>query len=157
MLRLPRACSKLRRRLPACPARLLFKRPRWQGDGEYSAWNEWTFILFALYLTTVPSRKTREPLAIKSVETYIALLKGHLSVEYEFELMHRTPRLRRLLARLREADPRSAVVVLHATHAASEKAPRGATGAAVHGSLGDTQTDIVLSTAASLALVPLAM
>jgi len=92
-----------------CPARLLFKRPRWHGDSEHSAWNEWTFILFAVYLTTVPSRKTKEPLAVKSVETYIALLKGHLGVEYEFDLMHRTPRLQRLLARLRENDPRGAV------------------------------------------------
>lgn len=53
--------------------------------------------------------KTRAPLSVRSVETYVQLLKGHFSTEYEFELMHRAPRLRRILAALKEADPRSTI------------------------------------------------
>lgn len=89
----------------ACPHRELFKTPRSLGDRQASAWNEWTFVLFATYLSTTPSLKTKRPVSVNTIETYISLLKGYLSHSYAFELMERAPRLKRYLATLKEADP----------------------------------------------------
>lgn len=89
----------------ACPHRDLFKAPKVLGDQQASAWNEWTFILFATYLNTTPSLKTKQPVSVKTIETYISLLKGYLSHSYAFELMERAPRLKRYLLSLKEADP----------------------------------------------------
>ena len=89
----------------ACPQRELFKSPRILGDPLVSAWNEWTFILFATYLSSTQSSKTKKPLATKTIETYISLLKGYLGYSYAFDLMERAPRLKRYLAALKNNDP----------------------------------------------------
>lgn len=89
----------------SCPQRQLFKEPRWRGDHETSAWNEWTLVLFAVFMATKPSERTGEKLKVKTVESYIALLKGHLNFKYEFELVDRSPRLKGLLKDLRSEEP----------------------------------------------------
>lgn len=81
----------------ACPARELVKEPRWLGDRAASSWNEWTLILFAMYLATTPSKRTGRPVSAKTVETYISLVKGFLSFNFDFDLVNRIPRLKRLL------------------------------------------------------------
>lgn len=99
------AIKALARFSGACPQRVLFKAPRALGDQRSSAWNEWTFVLFATYLSTTPSLKTKKPVSVKTIETYISLLKGYLGHSYAFELMERAPRLKRYLAALKETDP----------------------------------------------------
>lgn len=89
----------------ACPERVLFKRARFTGDCEHSAWNEWTFVLMAAYLQSMPSVKTKKPVAAWSISSYISLLKGYLSVRYDFELPERSPRLARLLKAFANDDP----------------------------------------------------
>lgn len=88
----------------ACPQRELFKQPRVLGDAQTSAWNEWTFILFATFLTSTRSAKTKRPLAVKTIETYISLLKGYFGYSYAFELIHRAPRLKRYISALKGVD-----------------------------------------------------
>lgn len=88
----------------ACPQRELFKSPRVLGDSLVSAWNEWTLILFATYLSSTPSAKTKKPLSTKSIESYISLLKGYFSYSYAFDLVERAPRLKRYLSALRDND-----------------------------------------------------
>lgn len=88
-----------------CQERELFKTPRWRGDHESSAWNEWTLILFAIYMTKSPSARTGAKLRGNTVESYIALLKGHLNFTYEFELMDRSPRLKGLLKDIKAGEP----------------------------------------------------
>ena len=92
-----------------CPERTLFRRPRALGDMEASAWNEWTLILFAVYLRTRISDTTGRPVAVRTVSTYVSLAKGHFSFNYEFELTERTPRLKRLLTSMEDEDPMSGV------------------------------------------------
>ena len=41
-----------------CPERVLFKSPASTSKEEAAAWNEWTFILFAMYMEATPSGKT---------------------------------------------------------------------------------------------------
>lgn len=89
----------------ACPERTLFRTRTREHDPAISAWNEWTFVLFAMYMAETPSSKTKALVATKTVESYISLLKGFLSFSYDFELVDRSPRLRRLLQDMREADP----------------------------------------------------
>lgn len=42
---------------------------------------------------------------VVSVETYFSLLKGYLSFSYDFDLVDRAPRLKRLLAEMKRKDP----------------------------------------------------
>lgn len=89
----------------ACPERTLFTTPARDRDPAIAAWNEWTFILFAQYMATVPSKKTGALVCPKTVESYVSLLKGYLSYSYDFEILERSPRLKRLLDSMRECDP----------------------------------------------------
>lgn len=90
----------------ACPERVLSKSARYTGDGEHAAWNEWTFVLMAVYLHSTPSRQTGKPVAPRSISSYISLLKGYLSVSYyDFELPERSARLARLLNSFASEDP----------------------------------------------------
>lgn len=77
-----------------CPKRVLFKSPESVSKGEAAAWNEWTLILFAVYVDTKPSARTRRPVKARTVETYISLLKGYLSFSYDFDILDRAPTLR---------------------------------------------------------------
>lgn len=88
-----------------CPERVLFKSPEGSSRSEASAWNEWTFILFAMYLSSLPSPKTGRPVQARTVESYISLLKGYLSFQYDFDVVDRAPRLRRLITEMRNQDP----------------------------------------------------
>lgn len=89
----------------ACPERLLFKESRWKGETAAAAWNEWSFILFAEYLSVQPSAKTKQPISVKSIETYISLLKGFFKHTYDFEIPEGSPRLSRLVKMMREEQP----------------------------------------------------
>ena len=89
----------------ACPERVLFKSARYAGDREHAAWNEWTFVLMAAYLRASPSGQIGRPIAPRSIASYVSLLKGYLSVSYDFELPDRSPRLTRLLKSLASEDP----------------------------------------------------
>lgn len=103
------ALAALARFAEACPERILFKRPAFLGDQAAAAYNEWTLILLAWFLISEPSPTTGKPLKVKSVRSYISLLKGYLSFSYAFDLVDRSPtgtmRLKRLLASLAESEP----------------------------------------------------
>lgn len=91
----------------ACPGRELFKEPRALGDRAAAAHNEWTLILFAGYLASTTSRRTRRIVAARTIKSYVSLLKGYLEHIYAFELAERPTRLRRFLDSLQAEDPRS--------------------------------------------------
>ena len=88
-----------------CPERVLFKEPAFPGDREASAWNEWSFILLAVDLASRRSAKTKKPVKSKTIESYISLLKGYLSFSYDFEIVERSPRLKRLIASIAAGEP----------------------------------------------------
>ena len=88
-----------------CPERVLFKSPEGTARSEAAAWNEWTFILFAVYMDTTPSARTRRTVKARTVESYISLLKGYLSFSYDFDVLDRAPRLKRLLSEMKLNDP----------------------------------------------------
>lgn len=88
-----------------CPERVLFKSPAGVSKSEAAAWNEWTFVLFAMYMETTPSARTGSAVRARTVESYISLLKGFLSFNYDFDVLDRAPRLRRLLAEMKSSDP----------------------------------------------------
>lgn len=88
-----------------CPERVLFKSPTGVPPGEAAAWNEWTFVLFAIYLESTPSAKTGRTVRARTVDSYISLLKGYLSFSYDFDVLGRAPRLKRLLAEMKTQDP----------------------------------------------------
>lgn len=88
-----------------CPERVLFKSPEGVSSGEAAAWNEWTFVLFAMYMSSSPSAHTKRVVKARTVESYISLLKGYLSFSYDFDILGRAPRLRRLLQEMRLQDP----------------------------------------------------
>ena len=58
-----------------------------------------------MYLRNTDSKKTKKPISAKSVESYISLLKGYLSFTYDFEIVERSPRLKRFLKAMRDGDP----------------------------------------------------
>jgi hypothetical protein len=92
----------------ACPNRVLFLRPRQIGDMEAAAHNEWTFILLAQYLLSVPSKKTGKPVTVETAKSYLSLLKGYLSHSYAFDLLGPSTRLKRLLHALsKDPTPRN--------------------------------------------------
>lgn len=88
-----------------CPEHVLFKSPECVSRGEAAAWNEWTFVLFAMYMQAEPSAKTGRVVRARTVESYISLLKGYLSFNYEFDVLDRAPRLRRLMQEMKLNDP----------------------------------------------------
>ena len=93
----------------ACPQRELFLQPAFHGDLSANAHNEWTLILLAWFLLTEPSPTTGKPLRVKSVRSYISLLKGYLSFVYSFDIVDRSPtgtlRLKKLLNDLASNEP----------------------------------------------------
>ena len=99
------ALRSLARFSDACPDRELFLRPKFHGDLEASAHNEWTLILYVWYMISLDSPATGRPVKAKTVKTYISLLIGYLSFNYAFDLVDRTRRLKALLADLVEQEP----------------------------------------------------
>lgn len=93
----------------ACPERTLFQQSMRQGDRSSAAWNEWTFILFAQYLGERPSAKTNRPISVKSIESYISLVKGYFAHTYDFEVPEGAPRLSKLIKALRADQPMAGV------------------------------------------------
>ena len=88
-----------------CPARELFKEKGAVSERQAGAWNEWTFILYAMWLVSQASKQTKRPVRARTIETYISLIKGYLKFEYDFELSDRSPRLKQLLKAMKEDDP----------------------------------------------------
>lgn len=89
-----------------CPERELFKERRHGEEGGFaSAWNEWTFVLFSVWLSSRISRKTKKPVTADTIESYVSLLKGYLNYNYDFQLMERSPRLRGLLRAMKSKEP----------------------------------------------------
>jgi hypothetical protein len=103
------AIRKLARFAREVPERELFRQSRFQGDREAAAWNEWTLILFVEWLTEAISQKTKKPVQVSTVESYVSLLKGYLIFEYDFEIRDKAPRLTRLITLLRMEDPLAGV------------------------------------------------
>lgn len=89
----------------ACPERTLFQQSTHRGDRSSTSWNEWTFILFAQYLGERPSTKTKKPISVKSIESYISLVKGYFAHTYDFEVPEGAPRLSKLIKALRADQP----------------------------------------------------
>jgi len=88
----------------SCPDRELLRRPRFAGDPEAAAHNEWTLILWAWCMVTQPQAGGK-PIRPKSAASYVSLAKGYLSFRYAFDIVDRTVRLRRLLDDLVRCDP----------------------------------------------------
>lgn len=103
------AVRALARFAEACPERELFRRPAFKGDLDVQAYNEWTFILFAWFLFREPSPTTGKPLKVKSVKSYVSLLKGYLSFSYAFDVVDRSKegnlRLKKLLEDMEAHEP----------------------------------------------------
>ena len=99
------AIAALARFAQACPDRELFTSPRFHGDREAAAHNEWTMILFVWFLVTTASPVTKKPVAASTIDTYVSLLKGYLSFIYSFELLEKPIRLSRLIRDLKAKDP----------------------------------------------------
>jgi len=91
------------------PSRALFytheHAPGSMNEHGMRAWNEWTLVLFAIYLATVNSQKTGKPVCSDTVSTYVSMVKGFLSFKYAFTLVKESPRLARLLKAMRSKDP----------------------------------------------------
>lgn len=66
-------------------------------ERQAGAWNEWTLVLYAVWLAGEKSKQTKKPVRARTIETYISLIKGYLKFEYDFELPERSPRLKQLL------------------------------------------------------------
>jgi hypothetical protein len=99
------AISALARFAQSCPSRELFRRPRFHGDQEAAAHNEWTMILFVWFLVTTNSPTTGKPVKSSTVDTYVSLLKGYLSFIYVFDVLEKPIRLKRLIKDLTLRDP----------------------------------------------------
>lgn len=99
------ALNKLAEFAEACPDRVLFVSPKFSGDLEAAAHNEWTLILLVWYMVQVESQSTGKTVKVKTIQSYISLLKGYLSFEYSFDLVDRTTRLGRLVKYLLSEDP----------------------------------------------------
>ena len=99
------ALAALARFADACPGRELFRRPRYHGDLEASAFNEWTLLLLAEFLVTTPSPTTGKPVAVDTARTYVSLLKGYLEFAYTFTLVHEPKRLGRMLQQMARSEP----------------------------------------------------
>lgn len=56
-----------------------------------AAWNEWTFILFAMWLAGKISRQTMKPVRARTIETYISFIKGYPKFEYVLDILDRAP------------------------------------------------------------------
>lgn len=70
----------------ACPRRELFLEPRVTGDRAAMTHNEWTLILFATFLSSTTSTRTRKVVAVGTIKSYISLIKGYLGHVYAFEV-----------------------------------------------------------------------
>jgi hypothetical protein len=89
------------------PSRELFRRPRFAGDTEAEAHNEWTLCLWALWLEMFTSAKTKQRLKASTIEQRISLAKGLFSHRYGFCLAGSAPRLGSLIKSIREGDPKA--------------------------------------------------
>ena len=87
------------------PRYTLFRRPRFRGDLEAEAHNEWTLMLWQRYLASERSAKTGKFLKSSTIEQRISLAKGFLSFRYGFSLVGEAPRLKHMLKLAREKDP----------------------------------------------------
>jgi hypothetical protein len=103
------AIAALARFSAACPDRELFRRPRFHGDLEMSAYNEWTLMLFAWFLVSEPSPATGRPVKVETVRTYVSLLKGYLEFSYAFSLVLDPRRLKRFLDAIASDEPMGGV------------------------------------------------
>lgn len=100
-----KACERF---AAACPSRReLFRQPRGLGDQAAASHNEWTLILFATYLASTTSERTRRVVATKTMRSYISMLKGYYNHTYAFELAAKTTRLKRFLESLEGEDKKS--------------------------------------------------
>ena len=99
------AISALARFAQACPDRELLRAPRFHGDLEAAAYNEWTLILFVWFLATTSSPSTKKPVKPGTIDTYVSLLKGYLSFVYTFDVLEKPIRLRRLIKDLKAKEP----------------------------------------------------
>lgn len=90
----------------ACPRRELFLEPRVTGDRAAMTHNEWTLILFATFLSSTTSTRTRKVVAVGTIRSYISLIKGYLGHVYAFEVADQPSRLRRFLESLQSDDSR---------------------------------------------------
>ena len=97
--------AALARFADACPDRELFRRPRFAGDLEVEAYNEWTLVLFCYWLVSEPSPSTSRPLRAKSARSYVSLITGYLEHEYSFPVVSKPKRLKRLLAAVEADEP----------------------------------------------------
>lgn len=91
----------------ACPQRELFRRPRGLGDPAAASHNEWTLILFATYLASTTSERTRRVVSTDTIRSYISMLKGYYEHTFAFELVTKGTRLKRFLESLEGEDKRS--------------------------------------------------
>ena len=91
----------------AAPRRELFHTPENSSDNEHamSAWNEWTLILFATYLSMVDSPKTGKPVSSDTISTYVSMARGFFSFRYAFTIIKDAPRLSRFLKAMKLEDP----------------------------------------------------
>ena len=89
------------------PARELFLTPGNSDMNEHAmrAWNEWTLILYAQFMTMRVSPKTGKPVGGDTVSSYVSLVKGFFSFTYAFTLVAETPRLSRFIKALLHDDP----------------------------------------------------
>lgn len=92
-----------------CLERELLKEKGTLSERQAGAWNEWTFILYAVWLASQTSKQTKRPVRARTIDTYISLIKGYLKFEYDFELPDRSPRLKQLLKVMKEGDPLAGV------------------------------------------------
>ena len=93
-----RALARFARRVPR---RELFVRPRFRGDLEAEAHNEWTLCLWAHHEGKRVSEKTGKPLKAGSIEQRVSLAKGLLSHRFGFQLAGEAPRLKSLLRQIK--------------------------------------------------------
>ena len=93
----------------ACtPSRVLFHTPLTQpgwSTWAIQAWNEWTMILWATFMTKRASPKTGRPVKADTIKQYASLLKGFFSFTYAFSVVDQAPRLSALLKQLTSSDP----------------------------------------------------
>jgi hypothetical protein len=99
------AVSAFARFAQACPDRELFRQPRFHGDLQTAAYNEWTMILFVWYMVTTNSPSTGKPVKAGTIDTYVSLLKGYFSFVYVFDVLEKPIRLRRLIKDLTANEP----------------------------------------------------
>lgn len=86
--------------------RTLFRKPLVHGEVDTQAYNEWSLLLWAEWLLTTPSPKTRKPLKASTIASYLSLAKGELSVRLGFDVVTTSEsRLKRMVRQMRALCP----------------------------------------------------